>query len=74
MRIYYSLCLQVITEYVYHLLETEVGLHRKMVPHQGPVQESAIIFVSSDILSKPDHLLVLIPGSGAVKSGQWARR
>jgi hypothetical protein len=64
----------VITEYVYGLLETEVGLHRMMVPHQGPMQESAAVFVSSDILLKPDHLLVLIPGSGAVKSGQWSRR
>ncbi|XP_021933758.1 UPF0528 protein CG10038 isoform X2 [Zootermopsis nevadensis] len=63
----------VITEYVYHLLETEVGLHREMVPQQGSAQESAVIFVSSDILSRPDHLLVLIPGSGAVRSGQWAR-
>lgn len=69
-----ALCLQVITEYVYHLLETEVGLHREMVPQQGSAQESAVIFVSSDILSRPDHLLVLIPGSGAVRSGQWARR
>lgn len=63
-----------ITEYVYHLLETEVGLHRKTVPGQGRTQESAVIFVSSDVPSNPDHLLVLIPGSGAVKSGQWARR
>jgi len=64
----------VITKYVYGLLETEVGLQRMMVPHRGAVQESAVIFVSSDALSKPDVLLVLIPGSGAVKSGQWARR
>lgn len=63
-----------ITEHVYGLLETEVGLHRMMVPRQGPVQESAVIFVSSDIQLKPDWLLILIPGSGAVKSGQWARR
>lgn len=63
----------VITEYVYGLLETEVGLQRMMVPRQGPVQESAVIFVSSDLQLKPDRLLVLIPGSGAVKSGQWAR-
>jgi fructose-specific component phosphotransferase system IIB-like protein len=63
----------VITEYVYGLLETEVGLQRMMVPHQGAVQKSAVIFVSSDALSKPDVLLVLIPGSGVVKSGQWAR-
>lgn len=63
-----------ITEYVYGLLETEVGLHRMMVPRQGPVQESAVIFASSDIQLKPDRLLVLIPGSGAVKAGQWARR
>lgn len=68
------LCLQVITEYVYGLLETEVGLQRMMVPHQGAVQKSAVIFVSSDALSKPDRILVLIPGSGVVKSGQWARR
>jgi len=63
----------VITEYVYSLLETEVGLQRMMVPQSGAVQESAVIFVSPDALSKPDVLLVLIPGSGAVKSGQWAR-
>jgi len=68
------LCLQVITEYVYSLLETEVGLQRMMVPQQGAVQKSAVIFVSSDALSQPDRLLVLIPGSGVVKSGQWARR
>lgn len=69
-----SLCFQVITEHVYSLLETEVGLQRMMVPQQGAAKESAFIFVSSDALSKPDRLLVLIPGSGVVRSGQWARR
>ncbi|XP_069695225.1 FAM172 family protein homolog CG10038 isoform X2 [Periplaneta americana] len=62
-----------ITEHVYGLLETELELKKVPVPKDAAIKESAVIFVSSDLFSNPERLLVLIPGSGVVKSGQWAR-
>ncbi|PSN35376.1 UPF0528 protein [Blattella germanica] len=63
----------VITEYLYDLLETEVGLQKLRVPKQGSTSESTFVFATPDIHNNPERLLVLIHGSGAVKAGQWAR-
>lgn len=34
----------------------------------------SFIFVSDDVFTNSDKLLVLVHGSGVVKAGQWARR
>ncbi len=58
---------EVIDEYVYCLLETNGGLKRV------PLGECSFIFVSDDLETNEDKLMVLIHGSGVVKAGQWAR-
>jgi hypothetical protein len=37
------------------------------------MQESVVTFASSHVQLQPDRLLGLIPGSGALKAGKWAR-
>ncbi|XP_026727627.1 FAM172 family protein homolog CG10038 [Trichoplusia ni] len=60
----------VVTDYVYHLMENELNLARLPVPKDS--QAGTFIFGSKDYDQK-DVLLILIHGSGAVRAGQWAR-
>jgi len=60
----------VVTEEVYHLLETRGGLLRKEVAGPSP---RAFVFTSPGYETK-ERLLLLIHGSGVVRAGQWARR
>lgn len=66
----------VITEYVYTLLETDCGLLRVPLPkdvgREGDAPRS-FVFVSPGYEEK-ENLLVLIHGSGVVRAGQWARK
>ncbi|XP_046401124.1 FAM172 family protein homolog CG10038 isoform X2 [Ischnura elegans] len=62
----------VITEYVYDLLETEVGLVRLPVP-VNPDHPSTFIFASPNALTADAPLVILVHGSGVVRAGQWAR-
>lgn len=66
---------EVITEYVYDLLETEVGLKRITVPVDASQDEAkGFIFATKSIFKETDKVLVLIHGDGVVRAGQWARR
>jgi len=62
---------EVITDYVYAMLEARCQLSRLAVPASpaGP----GFVFASSDWQSS-ERLLVLVHGSGVVRAGQWARR
>ncbi|KAM3958377.1 FAM172 family protein homolog CG10038 [Aphomia sociella] len=59
-----------ITNYVYHILETQEKLVRVPVPEGS--SDGTFIFTSKDY-DKKDTLMLLINGSGAVRAGQWAR-
>lgn len=61
---------EAVTDYVYHLLETETKLTRLQVPKNS--KKGTFIFASKDYDNK-DTLVILIHGSGAVRAGQWAR-
>lgn len=66
---------EVITQYVYGLLENECHLQKIMIPADASAEEPrSFIFMSEDALRNPDKLMILIHGSGAVRAGQWARR
>lgn len=58
-----------VTEYIYHILETELNLSKLAVPKDS---KGTFIFASKDYDTK-EVLLILIHGSGAVRAGQWAR-
>ncbi|XP_052098240.1 cotranscriptional regulator FAM172A-like isoform X2 [Mytilus californianus] len=63
----------IITDYVYELLEKE-GLERTTIPVDAQEDEpTSFFFQTKDAQSNPDKLLILIHGSGPVKAGQWAR-
>lgn len=61
---------EAVTNYVYHLLETQVNLKKIPVPKDS--RNGSFIFVSDDYDTK-NTLVILIHGSGVVRAGQWAR-
>ncbi|XP_052334484.1 cotranscriptional regulator FAM172A homolog isoform X3 [Oncorhynchus keta] len=66
---------EIITRYVYQLLETKCNLTKEIVPVDATVEEPrSFIYLSADAMSNPAKLLVLIQGCGVVRAGQWARR
>ncbi|CAB1321537.1 unnamed protein product [Coregonus sp. 'balchen'] len=66
---------QIITHYVYELLETKCNLTKEIVPVDATEEEPrSFIYLSADAMSNPAKLLVLIQGGGVVRAGQWARR
>lgn len=66
---------EIITQYVYELLEKDCRLKKEMLPVDATECEpKSFIYMSEDALTNQDKLLVLIQGSGVVRAGQWARR
>ncbi|KAF7687306.1 cotranscriptional regulator FAM172A homolog [Silurus meridionalis] len=66
---------EIITHYVYELLEKDCKLRKEMLPVDATESEpKSFIYMSEDALTNQDKLLVLIHGSGVVRAGQWARR
>ncbi|KAM9367594.1 cotranscriptional regulator ARB2A isoform 1-T1 [Phaethornis superciliosus] len=66
---------EIITKYVYELLQKECHLKKVTLPVDASESEpKSFIFMSEDALTNPDKLLVLIHGNGVVRAGQWARR
>uniref|UniRef100_A0A665SXX2 Arb2 domain-containing protein n=1 Tax=Echeneis naucrates TaxID=173247 RepID=A0A665SXX2_ECHNA len=66
---------EIITQYVYELLEKKCNMTKAFLPVDATEDEpTSFIYQSPDALSNPSKLLVLIQGSGVVRAGQWARR
>ncbi|XP_029417602.1 cotranscriptional regulator FAM172A isoform X3 [Nannospalax galili] len=66
---------EIITKYVYELLEKDCNLKKVSIPVDATESEpKSFIFMSEDALTNPQKLMVLIHGSGVVRAGQWARR
>lgn len=66
---------EIITQYVYELLETRCNMTKVILPVDATEDEpTSFIYRTNDALSNPSKLLVLIQGSGVVRAGQWARR
>ncbi|XP_012926555.1 protein FAM172A isoform X2 [Heterocephalus glaber] len=66
---------EIITKYVYELLEKDCNLKKITLPVDATESEpKSFIFMSEDALTNPQKLMVLIHGSGVVRAGQWARR
>uniref|UniRef100_H2M303 ARB2 cotranscriptional regulator A n=2 Tax=Oryzias TaxID=8089 RepID=H2M303_ORYLA len=66
---------EIITQYVYKLLEEKCKLRKEVIPVDASDGEpTSFIYMSSDALTNPSKLLILIQGSGVVRAGQWARR
>ncbi|XP_074138201.1 cotranscriptional regulator ARB2A isoform X7 [Sminthopsis crassicaudata] len=66
---------EIITKYVYELLEKDCKLKKVSLPVDATESEPKnFIFMSEDAMTNPDKLMILIHGSGVVRAGQWARR
>ncbi len=66
--------MQVITEHIYDLLQTEGGLNKIMIPTDAVEGDARGFFFASPDFEKQEKLMILIHGTGVVRAGQWARR
>nr|XP_006811666.1 PREDICTED: putative protein FAM172B-like [Saccoglossus kowalevskii] len=65
---------ELITEYVYELLEKE-NLKKVTIPLEPSDEEiTSFFYMSEDAMSNPDKLMVIIHGTGVVRAGQWSRK
>ncbi|XP_056888026.1 cotranscriptional regulator FAM172A homolog isoform X4 [Takifugu flavidus] len=66
---------EIITLYVYELLEKTCNMTKAILPvDASPDEPTSFIYLTPDALLNPSKLLVLIQGSGVERAGQWARR
>ncbi|GFT79683.1 cotranscriptional regulator FAM172A [Nephila pilipes] len=65
---------EVVTNYVYHLLETECNLIKKSIPLDATAEEPSTFIYHSEDAFRNEKIVILIHGSGVVRAGQWARR
>lgn len=72
-QVHYEALGETITDAIYEKLEKDVGLKKLFLPDDVPQEEATFVFSTTEKLSKPKKLLVLIHGSGVVRAGQWAR-
>ncbi|KAL3865434.1 hypothetical protein ACJMK2_042824, partial [Sinanodonta woodiana] len=64
----------ILTNHIYNLMETEQNMKRVYLPRNaGDDEPRSFVFVSNNIKTNGDKLMILIHGSGAVRAGQWAR-
>jgi len=69
---------EVITNHVYGLLETRTKLNKQFLKCKDEEGDSnkleSFVFVSDDIMTNAEKVMIIIHGSGVVRAGQWARR
>ncbi|XP_071039132.1 cotranscriptional regulator ARB2A homolog isoform X2 [Parasteatoda tepidariorum] len=65
---------ELVTNYVYNLLEEEGQLKRMYLPLDATKKEPRTFIFHSDDAFTNERLVILIHGSGVVRAGQWARR
>lgn len=63
---------------MYELLETRGKLEKFVLTQEDCTTKSneleSFIYVSDDVFTNKEKLVVLVHGSGVVRAGQWARR
>jgi len=70
---------EVVTNHVYKLLETRGNLKKKFLKckDEGEGDSNKLesfVFVSDDLTTNTEKVMILIHGSGVVRAGQWTRR
>ncbi|XP_055954240.1 cotranscriptional regulator FAM172A homolog [Argiope bruennichi] len=65
---------ELVTDYVYDLLEKEGGLKKMTIPLDALEDEPTTFIFHSDDAFTNEKIVILIHGSGVVRAGQWARR
>ncbi|XP_075446242.1 putative protein ARB2BP isoform X1 [Ascaphus truei] len=71
----YQVLGDMITLYVYELLEKHCKLERISIPIDANDEEpKSFFFMSQAALSKPSSLIVLLQDSGVIRAGQWGQK
>jgi len=70
---------EVVTNHVYKLLETRGNLKKHFLKckDEGEGDSNKLesfVFVSDDLTTNTEKVMILIHGSGVVRAGQWTRR
>lgn len=76
-QIHYDLLGDLIVPYIQNKMITEFGMKQVFLPEDGREDSQNHlknnIFMTPDVFTNKDKLMLLIQGSGAVRAGQWAR-
>ncbi|XP_029434968.1 putative protein FAM172B isoform X2 [Rhinatrema bivittatum] len=71
----YQVLGQVITQYVYELLEKECDLQKVHIPLDARSHEpQSCFFMSKEALTNPSSLIVLLQDHGVIRAGQWGQK
>ncbi|XP_018420783.1 PREDICTED: putative protein FAM172B [Nanorana parkeri] len=71
----YKMIGDMVTLYVYELLEKDCNLQRINIPIDAAEDESrSFFFMSKDLLSIQTNLFVLLQDRGVIRAGQWAQK
>ncbi|PRD31447.1 UNVERIFIED_CONTAM: hypothetical protein NCL1_23542 [Trichonephila clavipes] len=65
---------EIITQHVYHLLETECNLIKMTLPLDVATEEPSTFIYHSEDAFRNEKIVILIHGNGVVRAGQWSRR
>ncbi|KAL8613376.1 hypothetical protein ACOMHN_057096 [Nucella lapillus] len=65
---------ELITEYLYNKMETDLHLHKVFVPVDADKAEPQGFIFSSQHAAQSQKLMVIINGAGVVRAGQWTRK
>ncbi|XP_060577201.1 cotranscriptional regulator FAM172A homolog [Ruditapes philippinarum] len=72
---HYNALGDVITEKVYQMMEKDYKLQRAYLPANAEEGEPrSFVFISGDLYTNTEKMMILVHGSGVVRAGQWARR
>lgn len=72
---HYNALGDVITEKVYQMMEKDYKLQRSYLPANAEEGEPrSFVFISGDLYTNTEKMMILVHGSGVVRAGQWARR
>ncbi|XP_045216698.1 cotranscriptional regulator FAM172A homolog isoform X2 [Mercenaria mercenaria] len=72
---HYNALGDIITEKIYQMMEKDYKLQRSYLPVNAEEGEpQSFVFISGDLYTNSDKLMILVHGNGVVRAGQWARR
>ncbi|GFR16716.1 cotranscriptional regulator FAM172A, partial [Trichonephila clavata] len=65
---------EIVTNHVFHLLETECNLIKMPIPLDAATGEPSTFIYHSEDAFRNEKIVILIHGNGVVRAGQWSRR
>lgn len=65
---------RLVDEYVYDVMEKDLGLRKILIPRDARSNEPTGFFFASENVTTSKYLMIIIHGMGVVRAGQWSRK